>query len=139
MGSNSLSMIKVRLQNLFDNDEVALLKITCYADKLIHLTNALAKAVIHTIKLNGIVFVHVITSSDICPNNNIVVKSNFTTMPVLQNGGYIWEMMELTHCSQPNGLIDDNCEIKFSKKLSDSTMTNYMNQLSELLGFDLNP
>ncbi len=48
-------------------------------------------------------------------------------------------MMELTHCSQPNGLIDDNCEIKFSKKLSDSTMTNYMNQLSELLGFDLNP
>nr|QGV11740.1 nonstructural protein 1 [Human orthopneumovirus]QID92221.1 nonstructural protein 1 [Human respiratory syncytial virus A]QGV11750.1 nonstructural protein 1 [Human orthopneumovirus]QGV11768.1 nonstructural protein 1 [Human orthopneumovirus]QGV11824.1 nonstructural protein 1 [Human orthopneumovirus] len=60
-------------------------------------------------------------------------------MPVLQNGGYIWEMMELTHCSQPNGLIDDNCEIKFSKKLSDSTMTNYMNQLSELLGFDLNP
>nr|ARR29182.1 nonstructural protein 1 [Human orthopneumovirus]AWO13010.1 non-structural protein 1 [Human respiratory syncytial virus A]ARR29191.1 nonstructural protein 1 [Human orthopneumovirus]AWO13141.1 non-structural protein 1 [Human respiratory syncytial virus A]AWO13196.1 non-structural protein 1 [Human respiratory syncytial virus A] len=139
MGSNSLSMIKVRLQNLFDNDEVALLKITCYADKLIQLTNALAKAVIHTIKLNGIVFVHVITSSDICPNNNIVVKSNFTTMPVLQNGGYIWEMMELTHCSQPNGLIDDNCEIKFSKKLSDSTMTNYMNQLSELLGFDLNP
>lgn len=76
----------------------------------------MAKAVIHTIKLNGIVFVHVITSSDICPNNNIVVKSNFTTMPVLQNGGYIWEMMELTHCSQPNGLIDDNCEIKFSKK-----------------------
>nr|WJJ42710.1 nonstructural protein 1 [Human respiratory syncytial virus A] len=139
MGSNSLSMIKVRLQNLFDNDEVALLKITCYTDKLIQLTNALAKAVIHTIKLNGIVFVHVITSSDICPNKNIVVKSNFTTMPVLQNGGYIWEMMELTHCSQPNGLIDDNCEIKFSKKLSDSTMTNYMNQLSELLGFDLNP
>lgn len=116
-----------------------MLKITCYTDKLIQLTNALAKAVIHTIKLNGIVFVHVITSSDICPNNNIVVKSNFTTMPVLQNGGYIWEMMELTHCSQPNGLIDDNCEIKFSKKLSDSTMTNYMNQLSELLGFDLNP
>nr|UDY78664.1 nonstructural protein 1 [Human respiratory syncytial virus A] len=139
MGSNSLSMIKVRLQNLFDNDEVALLKITCHTDKLIQLTNALAKAVIHTIKLNGIVFVHVITSSDICPNNSIVVKSNFTTMPVLQNGGYIWEMMELTHCSQPNGLIDDNCEIKFSKKLSDSTMTNYMNQLSELLGFDLNP
>nr|UDY79863.1 nonstructural protein 1 [Human respiratory syncytial virus B] len=136
MGCNSLSMIKVRLQNLFDNDEVALLKITCYTDKLILLTNALAKATIHTIKLNGIVFIHVITSSEVCPDNNIIVKSNFTTMPILQNGGYIWELIELTHCSQLNGLIDDNCEIKFSKRLSDSVMTDYMNQISDLLGLD---
>nr|Q65703.1 RecName: Full=Non-structural protein 1; AltName: Full=Non-structural protein 1C [Ovine respiratory syncytial virus (strain WSU 83-1578)]AAA42803.1 nonstructural protein [Ovine respiratory syncytial virus] len=136
MGSETLSVIQVRLQNIYDNDKVALLKITCNTNRLILLTHTLAKSVIHTIKLNGTVFLHIVTSSDFCPTSDIIESANFTTMPVLQNGGYIWELIELTHCFQTNGLIDDNCEVTFSKRLSDSELEKYSSQLSDLLGLN---
>nr|QBK50978.1 nonstructural protein 1 [Bovine orthopneumovirus]WCA46716.1 nonstructural protein 1 [Bovine orthopneumovirus]WCA46728.1 nonstructural protein 1 [Bovine orthopneumovirus] len=136
MGSETLSVIQVRLRNIYDNDKVALLKITCHTNRLILLTHTLTKSVIHTIKLSGIVFIHIITSSDYCPTSDIINSANFTSMPILQNGGYIWELMELTHCFQTNGLIDDNCEITFSKRLSGSELAKYSNQLSILLGLN---